>query len=192
MAACVRSTRSTRTRPALVRARGVAGVRCAVGDLGGFWRVVDLAQGGVALVHVTCWGRTTHVGGPRDARLQDYQVSSVRCHRFVTVTAAQKISFISNPRAGRPDWKLLHVRARARDAATWRQDGVGGPFFVYCCKTSELNTAICSGSSEMVICSRQQALERCKSKYSVVCSSLNTPVWPAGRRFVGRESALVG
>ena len=70
--------------------------------LGGFWRVVDLAQGGVALVHVTCWGRTTHVGGPGDARLQDYQVSSVRCHRFVTVTAAQKISFISNPRAGRP------------------------------------------------------------------------------------------
>ena len=75
---------------------------CADRDLGGFWRVVDLAQGGVALVHVTCWGRTTHVGGPEDARLQDYQVSSVRCHRFVTVTAAQKISFISNPRAGRP------------------------------------------------------------------------------------------
>ena len=92
-------------------------------DLGGFWRVVDLAQGGVALVHVTCWGRTTHVGGPRDARLQDYQVSSVRCHRFVTVTAAQKISFISNPRAGRPYLKTACFRARARDAATWRQDG---------------------------------------------------------------------
>ena len=87
-------------------------VRCAVGDLGGFWRVVDLAQGGVALVHVTCWGRTTHVGGPRDARLQDYQVSSVRCHRFVTVTAAQKISFISNPRAGRPEITACS-RARA-------------------------------------------------------------------------------
>ena len=43
---------------------------CAARDLGGFWRVVDLAQGGVALVHVTCWGRTTHVGEPEDARLQ--------------------------------------------------------------------------------------------------------------------------
>ena len=51
-------------------------------------------------MHVTCWGRTTHVGGPGDARLQDYQVSSVRCHRFVTVTAAQKISFIF--KSGRP------------------------------------------------------------------------------------------
>ena len=90
-------------RPPRPRWRG----GCAVGDLGGFWRVVDLAQGGVALVHVTCWGRTTHVGGPRDARLQDYQVSSVRCHRFVTVTAAQKISFISNPRAGRPVFHLF-------------------------------------------------------------------------------------
>ena len=41
----------------------------------------------------------------------------------------------------------------------------------------------------MVLCSRQQALERCKSKYSVVCSSLNTAVWPAGRRFRARERA---
>ena len=90
-------------------------MRCAARDLGGFWTVVDLAQGDVALVHVTRWGRTTHVGGARDARLQDYQVSFVRCHRFVTVTAAQKIGFISNPRAGRP---LLQIpacsRARAR------------------------------------------------------------------------------
>ena len=156
---------------------------CADSDLGGFWRVVDLAQGGVALVHVTCWGRTTHVGGPGDARLQDYQVSFVRCHRFVTVTAAQKISFISNPRAGRPVFDFTACsRARAgrgHMATRW----VGGPFFVYCCKTGDSNTAICSGSSEMVLCSRQNALERCKSKYSVVCSSLNTPVWPAGRRF---------
>ena len=82
-------------------------LRCAARDLGGFWTVVDLAQGGVALVHVTCWGRTTHVGGSWNARLQDYQVSSVRCHRFVTVTAAQKISFISNPRAGRPVFEKL-------------------------------------------------------------------------------------
>ena len=88
--------------------------RCAVRDLGGFWRVVDLAQGGVALVHVTCWGRTTHVGGAEDARLQDYQVSSVRCHRFATVTAAQKISFISNPRAGRP---VLQIPACSRARA---------------------------------------------------------------------------
>ena len=168
----------TRTRPRAARG-------CAVRDLGGFWRVVDLAQGGVALVHVTCWGRTTHVGGPKDARLQDYQVSSVRCYRFVTVTAAQKISFISNPRAGRRIyWKFcMFSRARAgrgHMATRW----VGGPFFVYCCKTGELNTANCSGSSEVVLCSRQQALERCKSKYSVVCISLNTAVWPAGRRFV--------
>ena len=81
--------------------------RCAARDLGGFWTVVDLAQGGVALVHVACWRRTIHVGGARDARLQDYQVSFVRCHRFVTVTAAQKISFISNPRAGRPVFHLF-------------------------------------------------------------------------------------
>ena len=27
---------------------------CAARDLGGFWTVVDLAQGDVALVHVTC------------------------------------------------------------------------------------------------------------------------------------------
>ena len=166
-------------------------LRCAARDLGGFWRVVDLAQGGVALVHVTCWGRTTHVGGAEDARLQDYQVSSVRCHRFATVTAAQKIGFISNPRAGRPVLQIPACsRARAgrgHMATRW----VGGPLFVYCCKTGELNTAICSGSSEMVLCSRNQALERCKLKYSVVCSSLNTPVWPAGRRF-GRESVLVG
>ena len=64
-----------------------ARLRCAVRDLGGFWRVVDLAQGGVALVHVTCWGRTTHVGGPKDARLQDYQVSSVRCYRCLLYTS---------------------------------------------------------------------------------------------------------
>jgi len=31
----------------------------------------------------------------------------VRCHRFATVTAAQKISFISNPRAGRPVFHLF-------------------------------------------------------------------------------------
>ena len=91
---------------------------CADRDLGGFWRVVDLAQGGVALVHVTCWGRTTHVGGAEDARLQDYQVSSVRCHRFVTVTAAQKISFIF--KSGRPRQFIvitnpcMFARARAR------------------------------------------------------------------------------
>ena len=84
----------------------------------------------------------------------------------------------------------MFSRARAgrgHMATRW----VGGPFFVYCCKTGESNTAICSGSSEVVLCSRQQALERCKSKYSVVCSSSNTAVWPAGRRF-GREGALVG
>ena len=51
----------------------------------------------------------------------------------------------------------------------------------YWCKTGELNTAICSRSSVDMLCCRQQALERCKSKYSVVCSSLNTAVWPAGR-----------
>ena len=82
---------------------------------GQFWRVVDLAQGGVALVHVTCWGRTTHVGGFCDARLQDYQVSSLRCHRFVTVTAAQKFSFIF--KSGRPASitnPCMFARARAR------------------------------------------------------------------------------
>ena len=90
------------------------GRRCAARDLGGFWTVVDLAQGGVALVHVACWRSTIHVGGARDARLQDYQVSFVRCHRFVTVTAAQKISFISNPRAGRPVFEFTACsRARA-------------------------------------------------------------------------------
>ena len=85
----------------------------------------------------------------------------------------------------------MFSRARAgrgHMATRW----VGGPFFVYCCKTGELNTAICSGSSEVVLCSRQQALERCKSKYSVVCSSLNTPVWPAGRRFVIIARNLAG
>ena len=73
-------------------------------------------------------------------------------------------------------------RARARDAAAATRFK-SLHVLSYCCKTGELNTAICSGSSEEMFCSRQQALERCKSKYSVVCSSLNTAVWPAGRRF---------
>ena len=38
----------------------------------------------------------------------------------------------------------------------------------------------------MVICSRQQALERFKSKHSVARSSANTAVWPAGRCFNSR------
>ena len=143
-------------------------------------------------MHVTCWGRTTHVGGPRDARLQDYQVSSVRCHRFVTVTAAQKISFISNPRAGRPVLQIPACsRARARDAAAATRFK-SLHVLIYCCKTGELNTTICSGSSEDMLCSTYQALERCKSKYSVVCSSLNTAVWPAGRRFVAIARNLAG
>ena len=50
---------------------------------------------------MTCWGRTTHVGGTRDARLQGYQVSSVLCPRGVTVMDAQK-RLISNP-AGQYD-----------------------------------------------------------------------------------------
>ena len=78
-----------------------------------------------------------------------------------------------------------------------RMDGTATRFkslhvLSYWCKTGELNTAICSGSSDVVLCSRQQALERCKSKYSVVCSSLNTPVWPAGRRFVTLARNLAG
>ena len=77
----------------------------------------------------------------------------------------------------------MFSRARAQDVAAATRFKPQ-PFFEYCCKTGELNTAICSGSSEDMLCSRQQALERCKSKYSVACSSLNTPVWPAGRRFV--------
>ena len=85
----------------------------------------------------------------------------------------------------------MFSRARAgrgHMATRW----VGGPLFVYCCKTGELNTAVCSESLEKMLCSRQQALERCKSKYSVACSSLNTPVWPAGRRFVTLARNLAG
>ena len=82
----------------------------------------------------------------------------------------------------------MFSRARAQDAAAATRFKPQ-PFFGYCCKTGELNTAICSGSSEVVLCSRNQALERCKSKYSVVCSSLNTAVWSAGRRFA-RASRL--
>ena len=35
-------------------------------------------------------------------------------------------------------------------------------------------------------------MERCKSKYSVVCSSLNAAVWSAGRRFVTIARNLPG
>ena len=70
-------------------------------------------------VYLTCWGRTTHVthivSGAKDAGLQGYQVSSVLCHRFVTVTAAQKFSFIF--KSGRPASianPCMFARARAR------------------------------------------------------------------------------
>ena len=66
-------------------------------------------------MYVACWGRTTHVGGPDDAGLQGYRVSSVLCHRFVTVTAAQKISYIF--KSGRPASitnPCMFARARAR------------------------------------------------------------------------------
>ena len=85
----------------------------------------------------------------------------------------------------------MFSRARAQDAAAATRFKPQ-PFFGYCCKTGELNTAICSGSSEEMLCSRYQALERCRSKYSVVCSSLNTAVWPAGRRFVTIARNLAG
>ena len=135
-----------------------------------------------ALAYLTCWGCTTHVGGTRDARLQGYQVSSVLCPRDVTVMDAQKRL---NFKSGRPAACIeicMFSRARAQDAAAATRFKPQ-PFFGYCCKTGELNTTICSGSSKEMLCSRYQALERCKSKYSVVCSSLNTAVWPAGRRF---------
>ena len=130
---------------------------------------------------------TTHVDGTRDPRLQGYQVSSVLCPRGVTVMDAQKrLDFKSGRPAGCMKIPACS-RARAQDAAAATRFKPQ-PFFGYCCKTGELNTAICSGSSEVVLCSRQQALERCKSKYSVVCSSLNTAVWPAGRRFEGERA----
>jgi hypothetical protein len=92
--------------------------------------------------------------------------------------------------AGRPVLQIPACsRARARDAAAATRFK-SLHVLSYWCKTGELNTAVCSGSSEEMLCSRQQALERCKSKYSVVCSSLNTPVWPAGRRFGDHRQEL--
>ena len=85
----------------------------------------------------------------------------------------------------------MFSRARARDAAAATRFK-SLPFLSYCCKTGELNTAVCSGSSEDMLCSTYQALERYKLKYSVVCSSLNTAVWPAGRRFVTIARNLAG
>ena len=131
------------------------------------------------------------MGGTRDARLQGYQVSSVLCPRGVTVMDAQKRL---NFKSGRPAACIeicMFSRARAQDAAAATRFKPQ-PFFGYCCKTGELNTTICSGSSKEMLCSRYQALERCKSKYSVVCSSLNTAVWPAGRRFVTLARNLAG
>ena len=61
-------------------------------------------------VNVACWGRTTHVGGTRDARPQVYQVSSVLCPRSVTVIHAQKTAGFQI----RPSIRKLHVFARAR------------------------------------------------------------------------------
>ena len=133
-------------------------------------------------MYVACWGRTTHVGGTRDARLQVYQVSSVLCPRSVTVMDAQNGSFQIRPAAVCIEI-CMFSRARARDAAAATRFK-SLHVLSYCCKTGELNTVICSGSLTMEVCSRKQALKRCKSKYSVVCSSLNTAVWPAGRRFV--------
>ena len=72
-----------------------------------YWRGIDparpletafpyargVARRGVALAYVACWGCKAHLGGPTQAGLQGYLVSSVRCPQGVTVMDTRNGAF---------------------------------------------------------------------------------------------------
>ena len=72
-----------------------------------YWRGIDparpletafpyargVARRGVALAYVACWGCKAHLGGPTQAGLQGYLVSSVRCPQGVTAMDTRNGAF---------------------------------------------------------------------------------------------------
>ena len=52
-----------------------------------------VARHGVALAYVACWGCKAHLGGPTQAGLQGYLVSSVRCPQGVTAMDTRNGAF---------------------------------------------------------------------------------------------------
>ena len=52
-----------------------------------------VARRGVALAYVACWGCKAHLGGPTQAGLQGYLVSSVRCPQGVTAMDTRNGAF---------------------------------------------------------------------------------------------------